>query len=61
MRSAVDGGINEEMIDKILKGKVQVKHVQVQDSAFPVEQARVLVSLWTYLDSAAAPWLAEVR
>ncbi|CEL60387.1 hypothetical protein RSOLAG1IB_09605 [Rhizoctonia solani AG-1 IB] len=60
MRSAVDGGINEEMIDKILKGKVQVKHVQVQDSAFPVEQARVLVSLWTYLDSAAAPWLAEV-
>ncbi|CAE6368756.1 unnamed protein product [Rhizoctonia solani] len=60
MRSASHGGINQEIIDKILKEKVQVEHGQAEDFDLPAEQAQILIGLWTYLDSVTAPWLAEV-
>ncbi|ELU39991.1 hypothetical protein AG1IA_05974 [Rhizoctonia solani AG-1 IA] len=61
MRSAARGGINQEIVDKILKEKVQVKLEGVEGCDSPTEQARVLISLWEHLNSVTAPWLVEVR
>ncbi|QRW23508.1 E3 ubiquitin-protein ligase listerin [Rhizoctonia solani] len=60
MRSAARGGINQEIVDKILKEKVQVKLEGVEGCDSPTEQARVLISLWEHLNSVTAPWLVEV-
>ncbi|KAF8755405.1 Ring finger [Rhizoctonia solani] len=60
MRSAARGGINQEIVDKILKDKVQVKLEGVEGCDSPTEQARVLISLWEHLNSVTAPWLVEV-
>ncbi|KAG8733555.1 hypothetical protein FRC11_005224 [Ceratobasidium sp. 423] len=60
MRIAAQGGIKLDTIDAILRRKALVDDVKSEDFDPATEQARVLLSLWSYLDVVTAPWLEEV-
>ncbi|EUC55355.1 E3 ubiquitin-protein ligase listerin, putative [Rhizoctonia solani AG-3 Rhs1AP] len=60
MRVAALGGITPDIIDTILRRKALVGDNLAEGIDPTAEQARVLISLWSFLDGVAATWLVEV-
>lgn len=60
MRTGARSGVNADIIDTILRRILLPNGNKAENLDLAAEQAKALITLWTYLDTSTVPWILEV-